>query len=478
MEYQIPKSDLNPELVENIKNVEKVIDQLNQRRDKGLSPELETKLKKQLLISHVYHSNAIEGNKLSLRETELILEGMSINERPLKDEIEARSLANATEYLYKLIDGREPLTKRTLVELHGLIMKDIPGINAGQFRKTDVRIKESEHIPPSFFEVDRQVDELFQWMNRNAHKYSPLVMGAIIHHWLAWIHPFADGNGRVARMFLNFYLLQKGYPEIIIKISERDLYYNALIKADKGDIADVVELLADNIRDSINIYEEMLNEDERQQAWKLKYKELSDGQYKKAKETYSFQYEVWKNQIAVFKALLLENIRDIGAYLPNLSFSVKEYDILSFSQYLDILENRDVSNTWYMLLNIYDKTKHDGISFVFYFERFKYSKPLSITSDEQSEHTSSDLKIESKPQIKLYVSARKNQKSKRLADSIELVNIGTWGDQLSFGIKSNKKISGKWVKKVATIKDNPGKVVRRFIDQVLENYFNISANKK
>jgi Fic family protein len=477
MEYQVPQNDLNPELVENVKNIEKVIDQLNQRRDKGLSPELSIKLKKQLLISHVYHSNAIEGNKLSLRETELILEGMSINERPLKDEIEARSLANATEYLYKLIDGREPLTKRTLVELHGLIMKDIPGINAGQFRTTEVRIKESEHVPPSFFEIDRHVDKLFQWMHRNSHKYSPLIMGAIIHHWLAWIHPFADGNGRVARMFLNFFLLQRGYPEVIIKIGERDRYYNALIKADKGDIADVVELLADSIRNSISVYEEMLNEDERQQAWKLKYKELSDTQYVKAKETFSFQYEVWKNQIAVFKALLLENIRDIGGYLPNLYFSVKEYDILSFSKYLDILENRDVSNTWYMLLNIYDKTKHDGMSFVFYFERFKYSRPLSIVSDEQSEQSPSNFKVESKPQIKLYVSARKNQKSVRLSDNIELVNIGTWGDQLSFGIKSNKKISGKWVRKIHTIKENPGKIVRRFIDQVLENYFNDATNK-
>jgi Fic family protein len=184
MKYEVPQIKLEDDTIENLGRIEKVIDDLNERRDKGLSQDLLDKLKKQLMISQVYHSNAIEGNKLSLRETELILNGMVVNERPLKDEIEAKSLAAATEYLYKLIDGREPLTKRTVQELHGLIMKDIPGINAGQFRKEDVRIKESDHIPPHFHDVDSHIDELFQWMNRMSHKHPPLVMAAILHHWM------------------------------------------------------------------------------------------------------------------------------------------------------------------------------------------------------------------------------------------------------------------------------------------------------
>ena len=99
---------------------------MNQRRDSGLSKDLLDKLKNQLLISQVYHSNAIEGNKLSLRETELILNGMVVNERPLKDELEAKSLANATEYLYKLIDGREPLTKsRTIAQRNKQLFKKL-----------------------------------------------------------------------------------------------------------------------------------------------------------------------------------------------------------------------------------------------------------------------------------------------------------------------------------------------------------------
>ncbi|MEW8409838.1 MAG: hypothetical protein AB2696_13475 [Candidatus Thiodiazotropha sp.] len=162
MDYKVPEVEVSDDLDESLNNIEKVINDLNTRRDSGLDPDLQEKLKKQLLISQVYNSNAIEGNKLSLRETELILDGIVINDRPLKDEIEARSLANATEYLYSLIDGREPLTKRTLLELHGLILADIPNIEGGIFRGEEVQIKNSDHKPPSFLSVESHIDQMFQ----------------------------------------------------------------------------------------------------------------------------------------------------------------------------------------------------------------------------------------------------------------------------------------------------------------------------
>ena len=394
MKYTVPSVNEDSDLDEDLKNIEKVIDDLNQRRDSGLSKDLLDKLKNQLLISQVYHSNAIEGNKLSLRETELILNGMVVNERPLKDELEAKSLANATEYLYKLIDGREPLTKRTILELHGLIMQNIPAIKAGSFRQDDVTIKGSEHTPPSFLDVEIYIDELFQWMNRNSHKHHPLVMCAILHHWLTWIHPFSDGNGRVSRLFLNFFLLQKGYPEIVIKISERDKYYNALISADKGNISDLVELFTDNIRSTINIYEELVNEEERQRSWKTQYKNLSLPQYEKAKETHSYSYEVWKNQIAVFKAIISENIKEIQEYLPHLDIKLKSFDVLTFSQYLDLLEDRKVSNTWYLSLRIFDMNKKDGMNFIFYFNRFHRSHKLSLLGTDVKDRTTENKNIE------------------------------------------------------------------------------------
>lgn len=469
MKYHIPNIAAQLDLFENLKNIEKIVDNLNKRRDNGMDDELKLKLKNHLVISSVYNSNAIEGNKLTIRETEIILNGMVINERPLKDEIEARSLANATEYLYKLIDGSEPLTKRTLLELHSLLMENVPGIVGGKFRTNDVEIKNSEHKPISFLDVEIEIEELFKWMNRNMHKYDPIVLCSILHHWLVWIHPFSDGNGRVTRLFTNFFLLQKGYPEIVIKIGDRDKYYNSLIDADRGDITNLVELFSDKLRQTVNVYEEFLNEYDRQKAWLHKFKQIGDEKYVKAKETYSYQYEVWKNQINVFKALFCENVKDLNEMLPHLSMGIKEYDILSYSQYLDLVEDRRVSNTWYLALSVYDKNKDKSIGFIFFFERFKFSDKISFTSNKINKNI--------KPQIKLYVTARKDQESLRLDRSIDLVNIGTWGDQLSFGVHNRKwdpKLKEKNQKgSIVTIRDQPSKIVRTFLEQILYTYFDV-----
>jgi len=476
IQYKIPKIHLSSELKENLSFVEKTIDILNVKRDEGLSKELLDNLKKQLLVKQVYHSNAIEGNKLSLRETELILNGMVINERPLKDEIEAKSLAIATEYLYSLIDGREPLTKRTILELHSLIMKNIPGIESGVFRIHDVQIQNSEHKPPSFLDVENHVDELFQYMNRNSHRHPPMVMGAILHHWMTWIHPFSDGNGRVSRMFLNFFLLQKGYPEIIIKISERDEYYNSLITADNGNLENLIELLSENIKETISAYEELINEDQRQKEWLKKYSEIKPDDYTKVKSKHSYDYEVWQNQMAVFKTLFKKSLQEISEHLKEIEISYKDYDVITFNQYLDILEDRPVSSTGYMFVKLFDRNKHEALTLVFYFQRLYRSKLLKLAEEKKKNPRNFKSRRIIPPTIKLNISARKNGVEIRFDDNVDLVNIGTYKDQLSFGIIDRSVKRESWQKpKVESKTDSPGVVIRKFIDQILKLYFEIDT---
>lgn len=478
MIYKIPSTTLTSETEEELNHIEKTIDKLNAKRDEGLSKELLDNLKRQLLIKQVYHSNAIEGNKLSLRETELILNGMVINERPLKDEIEAKSLARATDYLYSLIDGREPLTKRTLLELHSLIMQDIPGVEAGAFRHHDVQIKNSEHKPPSFLDVDKHVDELFQWMNRNSHKYPPMIMGAILHHWMTWIHPFSDGNGRVSRMFLNFFLLQKGYPEVVIKITDRDNYYNALIDADKGNASKLIELLSDTIKETISSYEELINEDQRQKEWIKQYSDIKEDQYTKQKAKHSYDYEVWKNQMAVFKTLFKKSLQDIGSHLPQIEITYRDFDVITFNQYLDILEDRPISNTGYMFVKIHNRDTHEAMTLVFYFQRLYRSKLLKLAEEQKRNPRNFRTKKLIPPAIKLNISARKNGVQISLDEKIDLVNIGTYKDQLSFGIINRSYKREAWQKpKLDSRTAPPGNVIRQFIDQILQLYFDIKPKK-
>lgn len=241
MQYTIPEIELDGELEESLNNVEKVIKDLNKRRDKGLPVTLEEQINKHLQISHVYHSNAIEGNQLSLRETEIVLDTLGENTLKNKDETEAVSLSNANDYLYDIIKGTARLGRTSFKEFHSIIMEG-SDVERGEYRKGEVTIKNSDHIPPPAVLVESNIEELFQWINRSSHDYSPLIMATILHHWITWIHPFTDGNGRTARMFFNFFLLQRGYPMVIVKLEDRDTYYDALIKADGGNILKLLEL--------------------------------------------------------------------------------------------------------------------------------------------------------------------------------------------------------------------------------------------
>jgi len=478
MEYKIPKIQIPEALKETLNKSENIINELNEKRDAGLNQNLDKKIKQRLLIQSVWHSNAIEGNQLTLplRETEIILSGMEINERPLKDEIEAQSLSNATEYLYKLIAGDEPLTKRTLLELHGLILANIPGMQAGQFRNEDVQIKHASHTPPSFLTVESHIGDMFKWMNRNAHKHSPLEMASILHHWLTWIHPFGDGNGRAARLFLNFFLLQKGYPEIIVKISDRDNYYDALIAADNGDIVKLIELFSQKISETIDFYEQMINEEDRRKEWGKMYEKSTEEQaqkeYEKINKQIRYGYEVWKSQIHTFLTIFEENLAIIDDLIPEIEITPKKYDIISFDQYLDILEGRKVTNTWCLFLNMFNHKTKNRINIIFYFSDFTApsKKRLALSDFGKQIQSISGKKERSNHYVKLYISARKEFKECKLKDEIDLVNVGTWDDQLSFGTKDRSK-NGYRIK---TETGNPEEVVRHFIDQILNHYLDIN----
>ena len=486
MNYKVPVFEIEGEIEESLNNIEKVIKDLNIRRDQNLSENLSEKINKHLQISHVYHSNAIEGNQLSLRETEIVLDTLSETNAKGRYETEALSLNKANDYLYDLINGKASLGKKSLLELHSLIME---GSNeeGGIFRSKEVQIKGSKHTPPLAINVESQIDNLFQWITRAAHDFSPIVMATIVHHWLTWVHPFTDGNGRTTRMFFNFFLLQRGYPMVIVKLEDRDKYYDALIDADNGKIVKLLYLFIQKSRQTVAIYEEFLNDEQRAQEWKDKYKKLAEENKKaeevgkaerdlqKIREVYQFDYEVWTRQVELFKTHLKEAIYSIDELLPDIDFELEEFDMVTFNQFLDILEGRSVTHNWYINLRIHNPRIKRLVKIVFYFGRFQTKKNQEIKLFGKpllDEFGKQQMKQFGHP--KLYVMAREHERNYSLdTDKIDLVNIGTWKDQLSFGMRNRQKITTGYrnTPPVITIKDNPSKVVQDFLDQVLNCYF-------
>ena len=198
-----------------------------------LSPESVASLAAAWDVRMVYESNSIEGNSLTLRETEIVLsKGITVSGKPLKDHMEAVNLMHAWECVKELAKDDSKLTERDLLELHQTLMTRVQDETAGSYRTYAVRVGGSNHVPPNPIKVPDLMTELFAGLGTIA---DPVERAARLHHGIAHIHPFADGNGRTARLAMNFILLAAGYPPISIPTDLRQAYYSALEAADSGN---------------------------------------------------------------------------------------------------------------------------------------------------------------------------------------------------------------------------------------------------
>lgn len=185
--------------------------------------ELE-RLNEQFMIEYTYNSNAIEGNTLTLRETDLVLKGLTIDKKPLKDHIEALSHKEAFEYIVELVQNKTEITESIIKQIHFLVLSDKKE-DRGVYRKIPVMIMGAKHVPVQPFMIVPMMDKfLRQYKDSNEHIVTKM---ARFHINFEAIHPFIDGNGRCGRLLINLELMKEGYPPIDIKYSDRINYYNA-----------------------------------------------------------------------------------------------------------------------------------------------------------------------------------------------------------------------------------------------------------
>jgi Fic family protein len=222
-----------------------------------LPPSVVEKLREQFAIEMTYNSNAIEGNRLTLQETQLVInEGITVKGKPLKDHLEAKNHYEAVKFLFSLLEKgkRHTISWHLIRSLQQLIVNESDPEVAGEYRTGNVMILGSKHRPPEAIEVPRLMQELVGWIQRNEGKMHPVELAAIAHYKITEIHPFFDGNGRTARLFMNLLLMQKGYPLVVVLKNDRRKFYAALAKADAGDTSVFEKLMAQAVERSMNIY--------------------------------------------------------------------------------------------------------------------------------------------------------------------------------------------------------------------------------
>lgn len=222
------------------------------------------KIKEALSVEWTYNSNSIEGNTLTLRETQMVLqEGVTVKGKSLREHFEAKNHDNALNLLSQLVENKQDLSSRVVLSIHELVLQNIEQDYAGRLRNGGVRITGANFVPPNARKVPDLLDELIEFVHENTLQLNPIELATIFHHKFVWIHPFFDGNGRTVRLVMNLILLNAGYTPAIILANDRKKYYTALNQANQGNYQKLALLMAQALERTLNIYLSALpNQDE------------------------------------------------------------------------------------------------------------------------------------------------------------------------------------------------------------------------
>lgn len=240
--------------------------------DKGLEERVMQKMR----LDWNYHSNSIEGNSLTYGETKsLIMHHITADGKPLRDHFEITGHNDALLWVIDLVKGDRAITENFIRELHKLILKENflkPAITpSGEKTTKEIKVGEYktqpnhvETITGEIFyfaephEVNAKMTDLIDWYHEKEKKatINPIIFATEFHYKFIRIHPFDDGNGRIARILMNFILMKHGYHPAIIKKETKEEYYKVLRFADANNIEPFIEFIAENVNESLTL---MLN---------------------------------------------------------------------------------------------------------------------------------------------------------------------------------------------------------------------------
>lgn len=243
------------------KTKESLLSQIDRKKKEldGKRPLTEgelARLNEEFTVEYTYNSNAIEGNTLTLRETDLVLRGLTIYQKPLKDHMEAVGHKEAFDFVTELVKEKCEINERVIKQIHYLVLADKKD-DRGVYRRLPVRIMGAAHEPVQPYLIVPKMEELLRnYLASEEHIVTKL---ARFHIEFEGIHPFIDGNGRTGRLLVNLELMKAGYPPIDIKFTDRIAYYNAFDEYHvKHNLKAMESLFAKYINERLDIYLKML----------------------------------------------------------------------------------------------------------------------------------------------------------------------------------------------------------------------------
>ena len=218
------------------------------------------RLRQEFMVEFTYNSNAIEGNTLTLQETAMVLEGMTVDQKPLKDHLEAVGHRDAFLYVRDIATKDLPLNEPTIKSIHSLVLMNQPE-DKGVYRRIPVRIMGAFTEPVQPYLIEPKMTDLLAKNEERKKIMSVIERIALFHLEFEGIHPFVDGNGRTGRLIMNLELIRHGYPAINVKFADRKRYYNAFDSFYRdNDPEQMINLVAEYVSERYDDYFRVLGD--------------------------------------------------------------------------------------------------------------------------------------------------------------------------------------------------------------------------
>ncbi|CJM22496.1 Fic family protein [Streptococcus pneumoniae] len=215
------------------------------------------RLNEEFLVEYTYNSNAIEGNTLTLRETDMVLRGLTIDRKSLKEHLEVIGHKDAFDYVRQLVRENAPISEKIIKDIHYLVLADKKE-DRGVYRRVPVRIMGAAHEPVQPYLIVPKMEELLERYENS--KEDIVTRLARFHIEFESIHPFIDGNGRTGRLLVNLELMKAGYPPIDIKFTDRLKYYEAFDYYHlKDDLSAMADMFALYLNQKLDLYLSILD---------------------------------------------------------------------------------------------------------------------------------------------------------------------------------------------------------------------------
>lgn len=360
------------------------------RRQKTLSPQVLKRIRDYFRIKNIYNSNAIEGNLLNYNETRLVVEqGITISGKPLRDVVEAKNLAHALD-LFEQLAGREaaPVFEVDIKNLHRAVLKGVNDQEAGKYRDVDVAISGSKHKPPPGAGIGAEMAKFAAWLkpvssfDDDAALWTPgkdpILLACAAHTWFVYIHPFVDGNGRVARLLLNLLLMRFGYPIAVINLEDRQRYYESLGESDQaGDLTPLTLLVLENVLESLEEYLNAAKEQKELEDWGRSlvshFTESEENRIRNEFAVWISAMELLKNQFRQVAGFFNDEAQGLGG------LDFRDYGKLGFEKYVSLRQLKVTKETWFFKIQFRSGHKQANYVFWFGFPSFAMRKEHKVT---------------------------------------------------------------------------------------------------